>query len=111
MRTQRPRCESVGPDTGLLCPAAGADAGALAGAGRAGRGCAGLSENLAGAGESAGLGARRRGRGPGELFLNPSLSCPRKRASNLSRLLAPITKLDSRLRGNDKGERRPTSFF
>ena len=47
-RAASARCESVGTDAGFLCPAARPDARAPAGAGGARRGCAGLSESLAG---------------------------------------------------------------
>ena len=52
-RAARERRESVGPDAGLLSPAARPNPRAPAGAGGKERGCAGLSARLAGRGEAA----------------------------------------------------------
>src|SRR4051812_28486949 len=59
----------MGTDPSLLCPAARPDPGTAFGAGRARRGFAGLSQSLAGAGESAGCRAGCGGCRSGEFFL------------------------------------------
>ena len=65
----RQGCESVGTDAGLLCPAARPDARTAVGAGRARRGCAGLSARLAGAGENPHRRARYGGCRSDQFFL------------------------------------------